>query len=191
MRCTLSSKDPRAQALYARAGMAPRWSHFSLRVESAHLSPLEGVDVLVVPAGAGDAAALEDADARIGGRRRPVDLSHFAEQLAGVPLWLERGGHRVGYAFVQFAKPWSPERGVEAHVGPLGVDDPAHGPACALAAIAWAAARMPSVVIDVPGPHPALVPLLDVGFRIGYVELFMGEECADPRRYLGSGGDLF
>jgi hypothetical protein len=39
--------------------------------------------------------------------------------------------------------------------------------------------------------HPALRPLLDAGCRITYVELFMGDEFADTRRYLPSGSDLF
>ena len=76
-------------------------------------------------------------------------------------------------------------------VGPLGVFDGADGPACAMAAVRWALERAPSVAIDLPAMHPALRPLLDAGCRITYVELFMGDEFADTRRYLPSGSDLF
>src|SRR5947208_302382 len=32
--CTMSSSDPRALALYIRAGMRPQWPHFGLRLEN-------------------------------------------------------------------------------------------------------------------------------------------------------------
>src|SRR5690242_17958316 len=33
IRCTVSSSDPRALALYIRAGMRPQWPHFALRLQ--------------------------------------------------------------------------------------------------------------------------------------------------------------
>src|SRR5262245_15115966 len=35
--CTVSSNDPRAQALYIRAGMRPRWPNFILTAEASKL----------------------------------------------------------------------------------------------------------------------------------------------------------
>ena len=56
------------------------------------------------------------------------------------------------------------------------------------------------ILADVPGPHPCLAPLLDRGFRIVYVELFVStaprpslmhaatsrrdRTCSDPTRLL-------
>jgi hypothetical protein len=49
------------------------------------------------------------------------------------------------------------------------------------------------VRIDVPGPHPALAPLLERGFQIVYVETFQSSAAApffDARCYIPSGSDL-
>jgi hypothetical protein len=190
LHATLSSKDPRAQALYARGGMTPRWPHFALSVERDHLrGDAQASEVAIVEAG--DVVAIEDVDAEIGGRPRPQDLRYFAERLSGTALWFEGAGRRVGYGMVTLVRPWMAGAGDEAHVGPLGVFEAADGPACAMAAIRWALERAPSVAIDLPAMHPALRPLLDAGCRITYVELFMGDEFADTRRYLPSGSDLF
>jgi hypothetical protein len=49
------------------------------------------------------------------------------------------------------------------------------------------------LLIDVPGPHPSLAPLLATGFRIDYVEIYVSTEQApffDPRCYIASGSNL-
>jgi hypothetical protein len=81
-----------------------------------------------------------------------------------------------------------------ARVGPVGARTPQHAALCAAAAVRWAVERAPVIRVDVPGPHPALAPLLEAGFRITYVETFVAssaEPLFDPARYLGSGGSLF
>jgi len=117
LHATLSSKDPRAQALYARAGMTPRWPHFALSVERDHLrGDAQAGDVAIVEAD--DMEAIGHADAEIGGRFRPQDLRYFTDRLSGAALWFERAGRRVGYGMVTLARPWMAEAGDEAHVGP-------------------------------------------------------------------------
>jgi hypothetical protein len=65
--------------------------------------------------------------------------------------------------------------------------------ACVLAAMCWARARADVLLIDVPGPHPCLAPLLDAGFRIAYVETFVSTARTpffDARCYVASGSNL-
>ncbi len=193
---TLSSKDPRAQALYIRAGMSALWPHLALRAGSSELDlqgdPGEG-DVHVVEASEGDRPLLVEWDERVSGRPRPEDHAFWRRERGGVPLLFEREGTRVGYGYVQLASPmalWEPDR---ATVGPIGVDDADDAAACVAAAVRWAAERARAVGISLPGPHPAIGRLLRAGFRITYVELFHGArfEFVDPSRYVSSGSDLF
>ena len=50
-----------------------------------------------------------------------------------------------------------------------------------------------SLEITVPGPHPALRPLLEAGFRIDYIGTFCASAPVrlNPARYIPSGGDLY
>src|SRR5690349_14403736 len=54
--CTVSSSDPRAQALYIRAGMRPRWPNFILAAETSRVGPMPDSDIEVAEAHAGDPA---------------------------------------------------------------------------------------------------------------------------------------
>jgi hypothetical protein len=80
-----------------------------------------------------------------------------------------------------------------AVVGPVGVLDTADAAACVLAAVGWAIERSPRAHLLVPGPHPALHPLLRAGGMIEYVETFLcsAPPCADATRYLPSDGAFF
>jgi GNAT superfamily N-acetyltransferase len=194
VRCTLSSKDPRAQALYARSGMRPRWPHFILQAEDGgvRLDPPGGL--VAVEAMPGDRGALERWDRAVAGRQRPMDLDRWIAWGGAVPLWLERHGTRIGYSYVQKHSPGWLEHPEGATIGPIGVERVEDSVDCVLAAVAWAQERPGPVAIGVPGPHASLAPLLDAGFRIVYVELFMSsseEDFADPRRYIPSGSDQF
>ncbi|TMK84264.1 MAG: GNAT family N-acetyltransferase [Actinobacteria bacterium] len=190
---TLSSRDPRAVALYARSGMTPRWPHFVLAQAEAPGGPLDArSSVAVVPAGEDQVEEWVDADEAVSGRRRPEDLEYWRHTRAASPIWFHRAGMGIGYGLIQLATPqslWVPDG---AHVGPLGVEDPGDLASCALAAVEVARDRgAREVVVGVPGPSPALPVLLDAGFRIRYVELFMASaEFFDPERYLASGSDL-
>lgn len=196
VRCTCSTSDPRALALYIRAGMRPAWPHYLLhraaggrRAAADDPSP-PGLAVVEGDATAPDCAAWE---AAIGGRQRPDDLAFWATAQAGQLLWFRRAGATVGYAVIRL------RGGTVTHpaaitIGPLGVRDHADALPCVLAAAAWARERGDELCLTLPGPHPALAPLLERGFRLVDSYTFVasdGGAFADPRRYLSSGPDLF
>jgi len=190
--CTLSSSDPRALALYIRAGMRPLWPHFDLRlVNPVHGWPL-APDMEIIEADTSDPALL-DWDVRVCGRPRPEDLQFWVREEGAIPLWFRRRGQIVGYGYVRF--------GAEAHsnpqsctIGPLGADTPENATACVLAAVHWAMQRAVEIHIDIPGPHPCLTTLLERGFHIHSFDTFVsstGTPFFDARCYIASGGDLF
>lgn len=189
--CTMSSTDPRAQALYIRFGMQPAFPHFNLQWQKrAHEEP-SPADLEVVEGQTGDPALVEW-DAQISGRTRPVDHTFWIRQQQSVPLWFRKRGVTVGYGYVRLmaATPLSPQTWV---VGPVGVSAAEHATACVLAATRWAQQRAETVRIDVPGPHPCLALLLESGFSIVYVETFHSSATTpffDPRCYIPSGSDL-
>ncbi len=192
-RCTLSSEDRRAVALYARAGMTPRWPVYLLHAEQFDPAALAG-RVAAVSADPADPAILEW-DVRVSGRPRPEDLAFLADAGDAQPVWLQSDGTTVGYAFIQRQPVDSlsplPD---DYFVGPLGVDEPDQAAACAAAAVGWAQQRGASVSLGVPALNPALAPLLEIGFRIRYGWTFCtsrDDTCADPRTYLPAQGVLY
>src|SRR5215469_1723280 len=191
IRCTMSSTDPRAQALYTREGMQPLFPHFNLQWQRrAHIEPEPlATDLVVVEGEAGDPAFVQW-DAQVGGRARPVDHAFWLEQQHAVPLWFRRQGVTLGYGYVRQAAATllTPRTWV---VGPVGVSAPEYATESVLAAIRWAQQRAELLRIDVPGPHPSLAPLLERGFHIIYVETFhTTASFFDARCYIPSGSDL-
>jgi GNAT superfamily N-acetyltransferase len=191
--CTLSSTDPRALALYIRAGMRPQWPNFCLLADTARLSHLSDGGIEVVEASAGDPALVEW-DAQASGRRRPEDHAYWVGPGRARPLWFRRGGALVGYGYAQthsLEALWQPDA---ITLGPIGARNPADAQACALAAARWAQPHSAVVRITVPGQHTALAALLDAHFQITYVETFVStsdEPFADMRCYIPSGSTLF
>ena len=193
--CTMSSTDPRAQALYSRVGMQPIFPHYNLQWQRRANEQLPSADreLEVVEGQVGDPALLRW-DAQASGRYRPEDHAFWATRRQCIPLWLQRRGAPVGYAYVWLddATPLTTQRWV---IGPLGVSAPEYATACVLAATRWVQERAGEVRvrIDVPGPHPALAPLLERGFQIVYVETFQSSAATpffDARCYIPSGSDL-
>ena len=194
--CTLSSDDPRALALYIRAGMQPRWPHFLLyaAVGCGRPAELSAAGVAAIPARPGD-PDLVRWDAEVGGRHRPEDHAFWTEQAGAVPLWFVRGDETIGYGYVQARNHevalWHPEA---LSLGPVGARSAADALACTLAAVDWAAERAPALALGVPGAHPSMPVLLAAGFRITYVETFVSTAAsfpAEPGRYLPSSSTLF
>lgn len=193
--CTMSSTDPRAQALYTRVGMQPVFPHYNLQWqrhadEELSLATLE-VEVIEGQAGS---PALFEWDAQISGRDRSEDHVFWVERQQGIPLWFRRKGTTVGYGYARLEAetPLTSEKWV---VGPVGVSAPEHATECVLAAARWVQQRAGEVRvrIDVPGPHPGLAPLLERGFQIIYVETFQSSASKpffDARCYIPSGSDL-
>lgn len=191
IRCTMSSTDPRALALYIRSGMHPQWPNFCLRLDEA--APLEKLDtdVEIVEATPDDPALIKW-DAEVSGRWRPQEHAYWMGEQQAVPFWFRRGTQTVGYGYVRLGAGtlWFPDACV---VGPIGARTPADATACVLAAVRWASRRAETLRIDVPGPHPCLAPLLEARFRITYVETHLSSQNVsffDPRCYIASGSDL-
>jgi GNAT superfamily N-acetyltransferase len=190
--CTVSSKDPRAQALYIRAGMRPRWPNFILDVETTRLASMPAGNVEVAEGRAGDPAMIEW-DAAVGGRRRPEDLAYLVAQRQAIPLWFRRSRQPIGYGFAQLFNPAMLRRPDTLRLGPIGARNEQDALACICAAVEWARPRAPAINISVPGPHIALAALLEVRFQITYVETFLssGAPFFDPACYIPSGGTFF
>ena len=107
---TVSSSDPRALALYIRAGMRPYWPHFALRLEKpAQEMPLPA-NMEIVEADPAD-PALVRWDAQISGRMRPIDLLYWVREERAVPLWFRRQGQTVGYGYIRLGAGtlWHPQ----------------------------------------------------------------------------------
>jgi GNAT superfamily N-acetyltransferase len=190
--CTLSSSDPRAQALYIRAGMRPLWPHFALRLEKPVYKEVATHDVEIVEADPGD-PELVRWDAQVCGRWRSVDHEYWVREQQAIPVWFRRDGQIVGYGYIRLKAGtlWYPHA---CTLGPIGVRTPQDATACVLAAVNMALQRADVLHIEVPGPHPCLTTLLESGFRIRYVDIFVSTATSpffDERCYIASSSDLF
>jgi GNAT superfamily N-acetyltransferase len=181
VRCTWATLDPRAQARYVMAGMAPRWPIYRLDGDAAAVARLEartGVDAKerVLPC---DPGVAEGLTAEVLGHDRAADLAHWrSDGSAGVAI--ERGGAIAAFAY---------RRG--DRIGPAaGRDETALVEAVAAAANA---AKRENVTMRVPGVCASLLQmLLGCGFRVGHVALFMASRpFGRPERYLPSGPILY
>lgn len=190
-RAVVSSRLPRAVALYTRFGMPPQWPLYMLEVESGRLRPTPPTSVRVVVAEQGDPELL-DLDARIAGRGpRAADHAYWVRERAGEPFWLERGTHRIGYGYAQHLYRSSDAAWGRQHLmlGPLGVLDARDAVDAVSAAVGWAAPQARILALDVSGPHPALKTLFDLGFQFTYNATFgfaNGHTIYDPTRYIVS-----
>ena len=191
--CTMSSTDPRAQALYIRLGMQPLFPHFNLQWRGhVHKEPEPLLADLEVVEGEAEDPAFVQWDTQVSGRMRQVDHAFWVRQQQSIPLWFLKQGVTVGYGYVRLVAETllSPQTWV---VGPVGVSAPEYATESVLAAARWAQQRTEIVRIDVPGPHPCLAPLLERGFQIVYVETFHSTAIRpffDARCYIPSGSDL-
>jgi Acetyltransferase (GNAT) domain len=189
--CTSSSSDPRALALYIRAGMRPQWPHFALQLEKPNHSTFITPNIEIIEADPADPALIQW-DAQISGRLRPADHLFWVREHRAVPLWFRRQGQVVGYAYIRLGA-WSFWHPQACTIGPIGVSTPEDATACVLAAVNWALQHSEVLHIDVPGPHPSLTALLECGFRIAYFDTFVSTSDTpffDARCYIASGGDL-
>jgi ribosomal protein S18 acetylase RimI-like enzyme len=191
--CTVSSHDPRAQALYIRAGMRPRWPNFILDSETTRIGDLPAGGVELAEGRAGD-PELVQWDAAIGGRRRPEEHTYLLAQHRAIPLWFQRGGQTIGYGYAQLFSPellWKPDT---LRLGPIGAYNQEDARACVGAAVGWARRRAGAIQISLPGSHAALGALLEARFQISDVETFLSssdQPFFDAGCYIPSGGTFF
>jgi GNAT superfamily N-acetyltransferase len=183
VRSVWSSLDPRAQARYVMAGMAPRWPIYRVEGDAEAVGRLEQRMGLGPRARelACDPGIAEKLTAEVFGHDRAEDLAHWRAD-GGQGVALERGGELTGFAY---------RRG--QRIGPAaGRDETALIQAVAAAATA-AASGGASVTIRVPGACAALLQaLVGCGFRIGDLAVFLASRpFGRPELYLPSGPILY
>jgi len=183
VRCTWATLDPRAQARYVMAGMAPRWPIYRLDGDAAAVTRLKARAGLhprerELPC---DPGAAEKLTADVFGHGRADDLAHWRGD-GGATLAIERGGEVAAFAY---------RRG--ERIGPAaGRDETAFLQAVAAGAAAGAGDGG-SVTMRVPGACASLLEaLVASGFRIGDPTLFMASRpFGRPELYLPSGPILY
>jgi GNAT superfamily N-acetyltransferase len=181
-RTTFASDDPRALPLYVRAGMQPLWAGLYVQGPSAAL-PSTAANLRTESAGWDRLAALE---LDWSGFDRTVDHAYWGA-MADVDAFVVRVDEAViafGYARVRQA--------VRIRILDRLVMHPDAEPVgTALAALARAGRGGP-VITCLSGPHPALRPLLEAGFRVVDRDQFMasGPAIVDPVRLIPHSGML-
>jgi GNAT superfamily N-acetyltransferase len=183
IRCTWATLDPRAQARYVMAGMAPRWPIYRLEGDAAAVARLRthvalGPRERQLPC---DPGAAEKLTAEVFGHDRAADLAHWRAD-GGEALAIERSGELAACAY---------RRG--ERIGPAaGRDETALLQAVTAAASAGASGGR-SVTARVPGACTSLLEaLVGCGFRIGDPTLFMASRLfGRPELYLPSGPILY
>src|SRR5262245_20990521 len=100
IRCTLATLDPRAQARYVTAGMAPRWPIYPVEGDAASVARLKaraelGPREREQPC---DPGAAEKLTAEVFGHNRADDLAHLRGD-GGAAVAIERGGELVAFAY--------------------------------------------------------------------------------------------
>lgn len=183
VRCTWATLDPRAQARYVMAGMAPRWPIYRLDGDAAAVARLAaraGLDSKEwgLPC---DPGVAEKLTAEVLGHDRAGDLAHWRSD-GGAAVAIERGGALAAFAY---------RRG--DRIGPAAGRDQAALVEVVAAAAAAGAGERGKVTLRVPGVCASLLEaLVDCGFRIGHMALFMASRpFGRPERYLPSGPILY
>jgi len=183
IRCTWATLDPRAQARYVMAGMAPRWPIYRVDGDAAAVAQLAaraaiGPREREIPC---DPGATEKLTAEVFGDSRADDLAHWRSD-GGEALAIARGNELAAFAY---------RRG--ERIGPAAArDETALLQAVAAAAVAGASGGR-SVTARVPGACAALLEaLVGCGFRLGDPTLFMASRLfGRPELYLPSGPILY
>jgi GNAT superfamily N-acetyltransferase len=181
-RTTFASDDPRALPLYVRAGMQPLWAGLYVQGPSAAL-PSAATTLRTESAGWDRLAALE---LDWTGFDRTVDHAYWGA-MPDVDAFVVRDDDAVvafGYARTRQAVRIRilDRLVIHADAEPVGT---------ALAALARAGRGGP-VIVCMSGPHPALRPLLEAGFRVVDRDQFMASSPAivDPVRLIPHSGML-
>ena len=181
-RTTFASDDPRAMPLYIRAGMAPLWTLLYLGGTAADI-PAAG-EGLTVEGATPDVLAGLERDWT--GAERPGDHAFWVGQAEADPFVVIDGGEIVAGGCGR-ARQKGPARAVDRLLVRPGRDP--FGPICAALR---RTARGGQVLACLPGPNPAVRPLLAAGFRIEERDTFMasGPDLVDPVRLLPNPGML-
>ena len=158
-----SSGDPRAQALYTRGGMVPAWPLFYLqrpRSAADRRLPASTPDAVVRRISADELSA---AFAELSGFDRRLDVVTWSSRRGGTPFAVELDGRLALAGCVRDGHD-SMIRWFDSAIRAANAD-----PVAALAAALGSRELVPegaAIGLCLGGPHPALKPLLDAGFRI-------------------------
>jgi GNAT superfamily N-acetyltransferase len=179
-RTTFSSDDPRALPLYLRAGMAPLWTNLYLAGAATNL-PDADPDLRAASA---DPDRLAELERDWTGLDRSRDHAFWASQAEADPFVILDGADVVagGYARARQKEP--------ARVLDRLLILPGHDPLGPIITALHRTARGGPLLAYLPGPNPAVRPLLEAGFRIEDRDTFMASEpdLADPARWLPNAG---
>jgi ribosomal protein S18 acetylase RimI-like enzyme len=192
VRAVSSSNDLSAQALYARAGMIPRFPLFALegRAELLRKLPAPRAKVSAAKASATWIGRLGELDEYVWGRRRDADHRlALAEMKVGCVALTPRAGELSGYAYY-----------TGTQVGPVAARTPrqalqllrAAGDALGQSAAGGTPGQADKLRVTAPGINAiVLIALLEAGFRIDFSNLFMASRPFGRfDRYIPSGGTL-
>ena len=181
VRCTWATLDPRAQARYVMAGMAPRWPIYRLEGDAAAVARLRAQVDAREQGSPCPPGAAEELTAEVFGHGRADDLAHWRSDTSAA-VAIERGGEIAAFAY---------RRG--ERIGPAaGRDETALLQAVAAAAAADAGGGG-NVTMRVPGACASLLEtLVGCGFRIGELAIFLASRpFGRPELYLPSGPILY
>jgi GNAT superfamily N-acetyltransferase len=188
-RTTFASDDPRALPAYVRAGMAARWVTLYIRGGAAE-AQRAGADsragaLEVVAADPAELGALELAWT---GADRRVDHALWAVWPGADPFVIRDADGPVAVGYGRDRQVGPAARAVDRLVVRPGAEPV--GPV--LAAIARCTVAGDTIDVTVPGPHPALPVLLELGFRIDDRDVYCAgpSDPVDPAYRLVSGGLL-
>jgi GNAT superfamily N-acetyltransferase len=183
---TFSSQHPHALPLYTRAGLDAWWPLLYLAGDVHALGGPGGRAAGLSGWAAGPStpervAALEQ---RWTGADRAADHRAWAARPAGQAIEVRRDGEVLATGT---AAGTGPEYGlVHMAIAPAASDDDTRD--AVLVALASLDPPDGRARVCLPGPHPAVRPLLAAGWRNDYVDLFMATDpgLLDPRRAVPS-----
>lgn len=180
-RTTFASEDPRALPLYVRAGMQPLWASLYVQGPSGDLPRIAALRT--EPATPIELAALELAWTGID---RSVDHAYWG-RMAGSDAFVVREDDAVaafGYGRLRQAAPIRVLDRLLIH--------PAADPVATLLTAVRRAGQDGPALVCLLGPHPALRPLLEAGFRVVDRDQFLASDpdLVDPARLVPNPGML-
>jgi len=172
---TMASADPRALASYARRGMRPRWPAYYLTATADQVRPGPWPSLSVEP------LPFDAYDWPL-----PGDVPYH-RALGATPLAVRRDGRLTGTALVVDASPqrlFHPDTSEVLETTARDGDDATELVLAVVGHVLDGGATR--VVVQVPGPHGALAPLLGRGFAITDVDTACATDdglLADPARH--------
>jgi len=188
-RTTFASDDPRALPSYVRAGMAARWVTLYVRggpddvARAAVDRRARALDVV-----GGDPAEIAALELAWTGADRTIDHALWTTFSGSDPFVIRDAAGPVAVGFGRDRQVGPAARAVDRLVVRPGTEPV--GPV--LAAVARCMAAGETMDVTVPGPHPALPVLLELGFRIDDRDIYCAglTDPVDPERRLVNGGLL-